>query len=195
MKSIRFSSWSIHSTERVRDLSICLVRCAHTVDLLADSGARSLDGQLQRLRQSSLKLLTVLSRDDLFRHLLTQSDSTQAPTIIASSYWRICAHVLAIATRLVHQSKCKCSTRSFDVLRCSRWTWVERTPSRYLETRRMDDIEHHGSLASREIRRLQFLSAACRSSVNTEEQTRFVSSSDEVNREDLSMATTLFFNL
>lgn len=193
MRSIRFSSWSIHSTERVRDLTGSLR--THPVDLLADSGARSLDGQLQRLRQSSLKLLTILSRDDLFRHLLTQSDSTRARTIIASSYWRVCAHVLAIATRLVHQSKFECSIRSFDVLRSSRWTWVERTPSRNLETRRMDDIEQHGSVSSREIRRLQFLSDACRSSVNTEEQTRFVNSSDQVNREDLSIRTTLLFTL
>ena len=44
---------------------------------LADSNARSIDGQLQRMRHSSLKLLSVLSRDDLFRHLLSQIESTQ----------------------------------------------------------------------------------------------------------------------
>ena len=103
-------------------LSLIHLFIAREIDLLADSSARSLDGQLQRLRQSALKLLTSLSRDDLFRHLLTQSDSTQAQPIIASSYWRVCAHVLAIATRLVHQSKFHLPTHSFDLLRCSRRT-------------------------------------------------------------------------
>ena len=57
------------------------------------------------MRHSSLKLLSVLSRDDLFRHLLSQIESTRARQIIATSYWRICFYILAIAIRLVHQSK------------------------------------------------------------------------------------------
>lgn len=73
--------------------------------VLVDSNARSIDGQLQRMRQASLKLLTVLSRDDLFRHLLSQLDTTRARQIISTAYWRICFYILAIAIRLVHQSK------------------------------------------------------------------------------------------
>jgi hypothetical protein len=73
--------------------------------ILADSTARSIDGQLQRMRQSSLKLLSILSRDDLFRHLLSQIESTRSRQIISAAYWRICFYVLAMAIRLVHQSK------------------------------------------------------------------------------------------
>jgi hypothetical protein len=75
------------------------------VIILADSTARSIDGQLQRMRQSSLKLLSILSRDDLFRHLLSQIESTRSRQIISTAYWRICFYVLAMAIRLVHQSK------------------------------------------------------------------------------------------
>lgn len=57
------------------------------------------------MRQSSLKLLTVLSRDDLFRHLLSQTESTNARQIISTAYWRVCSYVLGMAIRLVHQSK------------------------------------------------------------------------------------------
>jgi hypothetical protein len=57
------------------------------------------------MRQSSLKLLSILSRDDLFRHLLSQIESTRARQIISTAYWRICFYVLAMAIRLVHQSK------------------------------------------------------------------------------------------
>jgi hypothetical protein len=73
--------------------------------ILADSNVRSIDGQLQRMRQSSLKLLAVLSRDDLFRHLLSQLQSTNARQIISTAYWRVCFYVLAMAIRLVYQSK------------------------------------------------------------------------------------------
>ncbi len=76
--------------------------------ILADSNVRSIDGQVQRMRQSSLKLLAVLSRDDLFRHLLSQIESTHARQIISKTYWRVCFYVLAMAIRLVHQSKCFC---------------------------------------------------------------------------------------
>jgi hypothetical protein len=56
------------------------------------------------MRQSSLKLFSVLSRDDLFRHLLSQIESTNARRIISTTYWRVCFYVLAMAIRLVHQS-------------------------------------------------------------------------------------------
>ena len=73
---------------------------------LADSHARSIDGQLQRMRQSSLKLLSILSRDELFRHLLLKIESTHAQQIISRTYWRVCFYVLAMTIRLVHRSKC-----------------------------------------------------------------------------------------
>jgi hypothetical protein len=63
--------------------------------ILADSNACSIDGPLQRMRQSSLKLLVVLSRDDLFRYLLSQLQSTNARQIISTTYWRVCFYVLA----------------------------------------------------------------------------------------------------
>lgn len=56
------------------------------------------------MRQSSFKLLSFLSRDDLFRHLLGQSDSTNGRQIISTTYWRVCFYVLAMAIRLIHQS-------------------------------------------------------------------------------------------
>jgi hypothetical protein len=56
------------------------------------------------MRQSSLKLLAVLSRDDLFRHLLSQIESMNARQIISTTYWRVCFYVLAMAIRLIHQS-------------------------------------------------------------------------------------------
>ncbi len=56
------------------------------------------------MRQSSLKLLAVLSRDDLFRHLLSQIESINARQIISTTYWRVCFYVLAMAIRLIHQS-------------------------------------------------------------------------------------------
>lgn len=70
----------------------------------ADANIRSIDRQIQRMRQSSLKLFSMLSRDDLFRHLLAQVESTQARQIVSTTYWRICFYVVAMAVRLVHQS-------------------------------------------------------------------------------------------
>ena len=57
------------------------------------------------MRQSSLKLLSSLSRDDIFRHLLSQTDSTNARQIVSTTYWRVCFYVIAMAIRLVHQSE------------------------------------------------------------------------------------------
>ena len=71
---------------------------------LADSASRSIDGQLQRMRHSSFQLLPILSRDELFRHLLGQIDSTHARQVVSATYWRVCFYVLAMAIRLVHQS-------------------------------------------------------------------------------------------
>ena len=56
------------------------------------------------MRQSSFKLLAILSRDDLFRHLLAQIDAPHARQIISSTYWRVCFNILAMAIRLLHQS-------------------------------------------------------------------------------------------
>lgn len=72
--------------------------------VLADANIRSIDRQIQRMRQSSLKLISILSRDDLFRHLLSQVESTQARQIVSTTYWRISFYVIAMAVRLVHQS-------------------------------------------------------------------------------------------
>ncbi|CAF5144431.1 unnamed protein product, partial [Rotaria sp. Silwood1] len=80
-----------------------VLKIIYTLDASTDSNARSIDGQLQRMRHSSLKLLSILSRDDLFRHLLSQIDTTRARPIISTTYWRVCSYVLAMAIHLVHQ--------------------------------------------------------------------------------------------
>ena len=79
--------------------------------ILADSASRLIDSQLQRMRHSSFQLLTILSRDELFRHLLEQIDSTHARQVVSATYWRVCFYVLAMTIRVVHQSK-------FILVRC-----------------------------------------------------------------------------
>ena len=72
---------------------------------VADSCVRSIDGQLQRMRRSSLKLLSILSRDDLFEHLQSNIETVQARKIISTTYWRICFYIFAMIIHLVHQSR------------------------------------------------------------------------------------------
>lgn len=63
-----------------------------------------MEGQIQRMRHAALNLIGIMSRDDLFRHLLSQTDSAQGQKIVSTTYWRTCSFLLTIATRHIHQS-------------------------------------------------------------------------------------------
>ncbi|CAF4830190.1 unnamed protein product [Rotaria magnacalcarata] len=104
-----------------------VLKIIYTLDASTDSNARSIDGQLQRMRHSSLKLLAILSRDDLFRHLLSQLETTRARQIISTTYWRICFYVLAIAIRLVHQNSSELTEFLPGILKLCEWITLNTT--------------------------------------------------------------------
>ncbi|CAF3059288.1 unnamed protein product [Rotaria socialis] len=104
-----------------------VLKIIYTLDASTDSNARSIDGQLQRMRQASLKLLAILSRDDLFRHLLAQLETTRARQIISTTYWRICFYVLAIAIRLVHQNNSELTEFLPGILKLCEWITLNTT--------------------------------------------------------------------
>ncbi|CAF1345621.1 unnamed protein product [Adineta steineri] len=104
-----------------------VLKLIYTLDASTDLTARSIDGQLQRMRQSSLKLLGILSRDDLFRHLLSQIESARARQIISTTYWRVCFYVLAMAIRLVHQNSTELTEHLPAILKLCEWITLNIT--------------------------------------------------------------------
>ncbi|CAF2870744.1 unnamed protein product [Rotaria sp. Silwood2] len=104
-----------------------VLKIIYTLDASTDSNACSIDGQLQRMRHSSLKLLSVLSRDNLFRHLLSQIETTHARQIISTTYWRVCFYVLAMAIRLVHQNSSELAEHLPAILKLCEWITLNIT--------------------------------------------------------------------
>ncbi|CAF0744007.1 unnamed protein product [Rotaria sordida] len=111
---------ALHETDTV-------LKLIYTLDASTDSNVCSIDGQLQRMRHASLKLLSILSRDELFRHLLSQIETTRARQIISTTYWRVCFYVLAIAIRLVHQNSSELTENLPTILKLCEWITLNTT--------------------------------------------------------------------
>lgn len=84
-----------------------VLKLIYTLESSTDANIRLLDGQIQRFRPATFKLLPMFSRDDLFRYFLSRIDTTEGREIVSSAYWRVCSYILAMSVRLIHQSKRK----------------------------------------------------------------------------------------
>ncbi|UJR23726.1 hypothetical protein I4U23_026706 [Adineta vaga] len=104
-----------------------VLKLVSTLDASTDLNARTIDAQLQRMRQSSFKLLTLLCRDDLFHHLLSQIEATRARHIISSTYWRVCFSILAMAIRLLHQNSPELTEHLPAILKLCEWITLNIT--------------------------------------------------------------------